>query len=121
MTEPLNPCPHGCNPGPENEELGVWRYSRGPYRTLWQVHHCSCGATGPFAGTRAEAIAAWNQRALPGEAVDLIRQLLVEIQCTCGDAAKAKNYHYANCPEGDYGDLRDDIAAALIALEGDNE
>jgi hypothetical protein len=79
----------------------------------------SCDGAGPLEETEAEAIAAWNRRALPGEAVDLIRQLLVEIQCTCGDAAKAKNYHYANCPEGDYGDLRDDIAAALAATGGE--
>jgi hypothetical protein len=62
MTEPLNPCPHGCNPGPENDELGVWSDTGDKYANgLWQVH-CSCGAAGPHAKTKAEAIAAWNRR-----------------------------------------------------------
>jgi hypothetical protein len=62
----LDSCPFGCNPGPDNEELGMTS-ERFALHRVYQVE-CSCGARGPHKDTPQDAAAAWND--LPLRLVD---------------------------------------------------
>lgn len=65
----LKPCPFSTG---KPHDLMVM--SNGQAR-MW-MECMQCGACGPMAGTRAEAIAAWNRRASPPEDVRRMREAL---------------------------------------------
>lgn len=68
----LKPCPFSTG---KPHDLMIM--SSGQAR-MW-MECMQCGARGPMAGTRAEAIAAWNRRASPPEDVRRMRETLEKI------------------------------------------
>lgn len=98
---PLKRCPFcGGEAGTlmgSNENTDKWR--------VWCLRPSSvCGLIGPFKDSEAEAIAAWNRRALPS------RDDVLEEAARVADSRAVPNYN-----TGSY--LASDIAAAIRSLK----
>jgi hypothetical protein len=89
-TRELEPCPfHEPEVNGPTEVVGEWY--PGQRIAFWAAHCEACSARGPEESTRAEAVEAWNTRALTDE-VTRLREALDAIVIRCRDGNREADW-----------------------------